>query len=188
MVSSSHTSQRLKLQSALIMVVIFAAGIAAGFGLSSLLGVAPSRGPHRDMGLAPRSLDPLGLTLEQKRKAKEIGERHRDEIESLRREVEPRIRGIHAKMRKELEAYLTPEQREMMDIPDARRHKAPRDSTHGGPGGPTPPPKALDACSGKSSSDPCRFDAPHGQENGICRHVPNPDSALACVPARTPGF
>jgi hypothetical protein len=60
----------------------------------------------------------------------------------------------------------------------------PGGQTRGGPGQGsrrTPPPEAIDACSGRSEGDACGFQAPMGRVDGECRQVP--EGQTACVPA-----
>jgi len=47
-----------------------------------------------------------------------------------------------------------------------------------------PPQEAIDACSGVSLEQACRFENPHGELNGTCREVR--DGSVACVPDNAP--
>ncbi len=43
-----------------------------------------------------------------------------------------------------------------------------------------PPQEAIDACTGVSLEQACRFESPHGELSGTCREVR--DGSVACVP------
>lgn len=134
MTRSETAPSRVKLLSALLMIAVFAAGGAAGFALGRTACHAPPPPPPPppgEPGFRPPSLEELGLTPGQEAKAREIGDRHRPEIEAVRREVAPRIRAIHERMQLELEPFLTPAQRARQDELQRRRGVGPR---HGPPG------------------------------------------------------
>jgi len=174
---------RVRFLSALVVLAVFGAGVAAGFGL--FLWRAPGAPkPRGGLDLRPPSLEALGLSREQEAKAHEIGERYRPEIEEIRREVAPRIRTIHERMREEMEAYLSPAQRALQDA--ALPPLDPADDL--GRDRPHPPREALDACAGKSSDAACSFAGPKGTVTGTCRNGPRPEDPLACAPPRGPAF
>lgn len=74
----------------------------------------------------------------------------------------------------------------------AQEHRAPggmHDHEHGmggemRGGRRTPPPEALSACEGKSEGESCNFEAPMGEITGVCRRVP--EGQTACVPGGGP--
>ncbi len=171
--------RRVKALSALVVLAVFAAGIAAGFGLSR--GCCRREPPPvGGAEMAPPSLQSLHLTAAQEAEAREIGERHRAEIEAIRREVQPRIRAIHERMQKELEPFLTAAQRAQQ-----RDGVGPAGGPADGPPG-SPPPMAVEACAGKAASEACGFEGPRGPIAGSCRSVPAPGAPLACVPEGGP--
>jgi hypothetical protein len=172
MARSDSSSKRVRLLSSLVVLAVFAAGIAAGFGLSRWLAESEPP-PHPGWNLQPPSLEALHLTAAQEAKAREIGDRYRPEIDVVRREVAPKIRAIHERMKKEMEVYLTPKQRAKQDERPDR---------------PLPPPMALAACEGRSAEDACRFEGPRGPVEGTCRPGPSPGDPLACAPSGGPAF
>jgi Spy/CpxP family protein refolding chaperone len=113
-----------RVRALLALVFVFVLGGVAGAGVARLAG---GRGPHG----GPPELRALELTPAQERQARAIGDRHRPELEAIRVEVAPRVRAVRERMRAELRAILTPEQRARLDaIP-------PDDDPP--PGGPPPP-------------------------------------------------
>jgi len=121
------------------VLAVFAAGVAAGLGWGRAC-PACKPPPPRGLDMAPPSLEALHLTAEQERRAREIGDRHRPEIEAIRREVAPRLRAIHVQMQKEMEAFLTPEQRARQDEEQRGRGVGPHAGPPDGPPGSQPPP------------------------------------------------
>jgi hypothetical protein len=137
MTRSDMAPRRVKLVSALLVIGVFAAGAAAGFGLGRLCCAAPPP-PHQELSFRPPSLEALHLTREQEAKAREIGDRHRPEIEAIRREVAPKVHAIHRRMQEELEAFLTPEQRAQQDEAQKRMGVGPKDGPPEEMGAPPP--------------------------------------------------
>lgn len=133
------TTRRIHLLSALVVLSAFVAGAAAGVGFYRW--AAPDRGPPPRPGPGlPPHLATLGLSPEQERKASEIFDRHRPELESILRESYPRMRAVLDETHREVRALLTPEQQKRFDEMDGR---APPFGMPGGPGMghlPRPPP------------------------------------------------
>jgi len=138
---SEPTPGRIRLLTALVLVGVFAAGTAFGFGLMRWQGgrawaPPPPPGPAHGLmpGPPPRE---LGLTPAQHAQGRAIAERHRPELEAILEEVRPRVRAVNDKMKAELRAILTPEQRQKADQLEAQRPR-PRGPGFPPPGGPPP--------------------------------------------------
>lgn len=112
-----------RLRAAVLLVVIFAAGAAAGVAadrLNLLPGTARAeaaaearearkhRGPHQTT--IESFADDLGLTAAQREEIEGILERYRAGLKSMQREVRPRFRALVDSVRAEIETVLTPEQ------------------------------------------------------------------------------
>ena len=174
-----------------LLLLVFVSGAATGAALMRLL-YAP-RAPRTDRvsPMTPPGLEDLGLTKEQQRKAHEIGEKYRPQLEAIRKEIAPRVEKIHGKMQRELFAILTPAQRRAhgkhMGPPAEGHHIAPP----AGPGAPPPhgrtghgpPRQALRACHNRKSGAPCSFASPRGETiSGVC-HLPPGSTDLSCRPS-----
>lgn len=170
-------SRRLRLQTSLLLLAVFAAGVVTGAGV--LRWLAPR--PEVPRAASPTALAPplpaarlpreLRLTPEQEERAREIGERYRPELEALAKEMKPRVRAVQDRMEGEFLALLTPEQRQQLAAIEERRKHPPR------PGAVPPAPPA-----GQASADPLRAppdqDRPARPPTG--RRPPPPESIEAC--------
>jgi Spy/CpxP family protein refolding chaperone len=99
---------------ALALVLVFAAGVALGvFGGRWLLAKRP---PDRrnDAPSHERWAKELGLTAEQQATMREIFKKNDDRIKELRTDYYKHIGEMRDEMRKEIDAVLTPEQRQKM--------------------------------------------------------------------------
>ena len=96
------------------LVLAFAAGAAAGAGLSRVLGPEPTDRTRviRDMSGV---LDGLGLTSEQRVRAEEILEASAPRSEEAMREAAGRLQEVADSVDAQLRAILTPEQRIRLD-------------------------------------------------------------------------
>lgn len=135
--SADVSSRRLHLWTALVLVAVFAAGVATGVGVlrafcPPLHGGRPGRPPGP--GGMPPFVAELGLTPDQQGRVQSIVDGHRAEIEAAVRETFPRVRAIQDRVDAEIRAVLTPEQAARFDALRARRPPGP------GPGGPPPMP------------------------------------------------
>ena len=99
-----------------LLAAVFAAGVAAGWGLQALAesregwrpgGAGPRRGPEAMVGYLTRELD---LTPAQRDSVRAVIARHRGEMEAIWREVHPPIDSLRAIMDREISAQLTAEQ------------------------------------------------------------------------------
>jgi hypothetical protein len=146
--NAEPSTQRLHVFTALILAGVFVAGGVAGAGLTVLLRAerrpdAPPPRPH----LLPPPLRELQLTPDQERRAREVAERYRGEMEAAVQEAFPKVRAVQERMDADLRALLTPEQAARFDELRARRPPGPfpmGPRMHGPPPGdgaaPPPPP------------------------------------------------
>lgn len=121
---------RIRVMTALVIVGTFVAGVVAGAGVCRWM--APRAGPPPPPMHLP--LRELGLTADQEAKARDIAERHRDELESILRSTYPKVRAVNEQIETELRQILTPEQQKKLDEIKTRR-PPPRGGPPGGPGG-----------------------------------------------------
>ena len=138
MAQSETKPRTVRLMTALLLVATFAAGAAAGAGLSRLS--FRCHGPPHPRMFAPEHFEQLGLSPDQQQKAHQIAERHRPELEAILRETFPKVRAINEQMEQELREQLTPEQRAKLDQLKAQRPPMPPGSPFRGGHPPWPPP------------------------------------------------
>ncbi|MGH7531503.1 MAG: periplasmic heavy metal sensor [Gemmatimonadales bacterium] len=103
-----------KLTALLVLVLVFIAGIAAAWGAHEFGdrkrdGRRRGRGPDAMVAYLARELD---LSAAQRDSLRAIFARHRPATESLWAEVRPRFDSLKARVRADIDAQLTPEQRE----------------------------------------------------------------------------
>ncbi len=146
--NAEPSSKRLHVFTALILAGVFVAGGVAGAGLTVLLRAerrpaAPPPRPHQ----LPPPLRELQLTPDQERRAREVAERYRGEMEAAVQEAFPKVRAVQERMDADLRTLLTPEQAARFDELRARRPPGPfpmGPRMHGPPpgegAGPQPPP------------------------------------------------
>jgi Spy/CpxP family protein refolding chaperone len=102
---------RSKLAAAALLAAVFIAGGAAGWGLREGTGHdgrRRNRGPDAMVAYLGRELK---LTPAQSDSVRAIFARHRSEIEALWSQVRPGFDAIKTRVRAEIDAQLTPEQR-----------------------------------------------------------------------------
>ena len=123
MSSGADSALRLRIQGAVLIVLIFTVGLLAGVATER---VRSSRGkpmrPFRQMGELPRPFARLGLTEEQRTEISAIFERGRPRTDSVLQELMPHLQAISDSIRDDIRNILTPEQAELLD------------ETFGGPG------------------------------------------------------
>jgi Spy/CpxP family protein refolding chaperone len=124
--------RKVRILTTLLLAGVFIAGAVAGAGLLHWLGPWPRRPPHHRL---PFPLGDLSMTRDQEKKAIEIMDRHRDELQSILKETFPKVREVQDTIDREIKEFLTPEQRKMLDELKARRPEPP---PFGGPHGPFP--------------------------------------------------
>jgi hypothetical protein len=101
---------RSKAQAIALLVAVFLAGGAAGWG------VAASRGDHWPQRRGPDAMvdflsRKLHLSAAQRDSVRAVITRHHAETEALWRQVHPRYDSLRAEMRLEISAQLDPQQR-----------------------------------------------------------------------------
>ena len=100
-----------KITALTLLVIVFIAGGAAGWGTREATGKDPrgrGRGPDAMVEYLGRELQ---LSGPQRDSVRAIFVRHRPEMDALWREVRPRFDSIKARVRTEIDSQLTPEQR-----------------------------------------------------------------------------
>lgn len=101
----------------LSVVAVFIVGMATGIVATHLFYAQKFRRPDGPPGLVGRHFvdrleSHLDLTADQRRQVDEILERSHAEAETLRHEMQPRLRGLFETTETEIDAILTPEQQE----------------------------------------------------------------------------
>ena len=92
-----------------LLAAVFLAGGLLGGALARML---PPGGPGRDPGsMLTHMTQDLGLTGAQQDSIRTILERYRPAMDSAWSEVRPRIETVRARIRSDIAAQLTPEQR-----------------------------------------------------------------------------
>lgn len=109
----TNAPRRARLFGVLALTLAFGLGAAAGLGVAPLL--RPPRPP------LPPSLDELRLAPEQRARIEGIIARHGPEVEAALGEALPRLRAVQDRVAAEIEAELTPAQRERFVRERARR-------------------------------------------------------------------
>jgi Spy/CpxP family protein refolding chaperone len=117
METSERSGMRVRIVTALVIVIIFVSGAGVGAGIYRWgASAGPSDGaPHGQGAGLWLPLEDLALTPEQDTKVSAILDRYHVEMEAIIRESFPRVRGINERMHQEVRALLTPEQRERLD-------------------------------------------------------------------------
>lgn len=123
---------QIRLMTVLVILGVFVAGAAAGFGLARWF--APAVDDRRPPPPLGRVVDELGLEGDQREQALAIADRFEGEIEATMQEAFPKIRALREAAAKELRALLTPEQAARFDRLEAERPK--RGDRRGHPHGP----------------------------------------------------
>src|SRR2546427_4642274 len=128
---------RSKLAAVGLLAAVFVAGGLAGWGgreAAERGGRGPGRGPDAMVAYLSRELD---LSPAQRDSVRAIFTRHRPETDALWAQVRPRFDSIKTRMRAEIDAQLTPDQREKHQrlIDNAEHHRRENSGERGG-GGP----------------------------------------------------
>lgn len=130
----------VRLVTAMLLVVTFAAGTLTGVGISVWLRHDHRRPPPPPM-FASLPLEDLDLSGEQRDKVRAILDRHRPEIEAAVRETFPKVQAINEQTEREVKEILTDAQKQRLEeLKQRRKHHRPppppRDPWMGGPGSP----------------------------------------------------
>jgi Spy/CpxP family protein refolding chaperone len=118
-VSDVNAKQALRLVwlPALALASMFAVGAACGVLADRTLIRPPLHRFEVPLGGDVLLRDPfgeLGLSADQRKKVDALFESHRSEVETVVRDSEPKMRALSEKMDREMQAILTPEQRERL--------------------------------------------------------------------------
>jgi len=124
MTATERKTRMVRLQTALLLVAMFAVGAVAGAGLYRWGAAGPPPGPLRPM-LGPRALDELQLSAGQLRQVRAIFERHRPELDAILQQTYPKVRAITEKTEAEVRVILTDEQRRLFDERNAQKPPPP---------------------------------------------------------------
>jgi hypothetical protein len=122
---------RSKLAAVGLLAAVFLAGGLAGWGGREAAGhdeYGPRRGPDALVGYLSRE---LALSAAQRDSVRAIIVRHRPETDALWAQVRPRFDSIKTRMRAEIDAQLTPEQRARHQqlIEQAEHHRREREDS-----------------------------------------------------------
>lgn len=144
MSGGADSALRLRIQGAVLIIVIFVAGVLAG-GAAERVRASRERPmpPFAQPGELPRPFGRLGLTDEQRSDLDALFESARPRTDSVLRELMPRLQEINDSIHSRIRGILTPEQVEMMDEDFERRGVFPR-----GMGGPWRRPFLTDSIFG----------------------------------------
>jgi len=162
MSTSEPSPKTIRLVTALLLLVTFAAGTVTG---GALVHTFVKHGPFEPAmhPVGPMPWEGLDLTDAQREKAQVILERYRPKIDSLLGETFPKVRAITDQVDREIREILTPEQRVRFDRVSAERRNGPPlpppgmrlpppgEGPRGAFGGPPVPPAAFQ---GPASSAP----------------------------------
>ncbi len=122
MSNSGNSALRLRIQGAVLIVLIFVVGVLAGGAVERVRASRekPMR-PFRQPGELPRPFARLGLTEEQRTEISEIFESGRPRAESVMQELMPHLRAINDSIQAQIREVLTPEQAAILDEEFERR-------------------------------------------------------------------
>jgi Spy/CpxP family protein refolding chaperone len=122
MSSGADTALRLRIQGAVLIVLIFVVGVLAGGAIERVRTSRekPMR-PFRQPGELPRPFARLGLTEEQRIEIFEIFESGRPRTDSVLQELMPHLQAINDSIQEQIREVLTPEQAEMLEEEFQRR-------------------------------------------------------------------
>jgi hypothetical protein len=102
-----------RMSGVLLLVAVFVAGVAAGFGLERV--TEPRMLQTRLITQMPQVFRRLGLTPEQQRTVDSLLEQSQPRAAAAMRETVPRLRAIADSLDAELRQILTPAQRARLD-------------------------------------------------------------------------
>lgn len=138
MATESAGKERGNTMAVLVVMLVFALGMAAGAGAHASF--EKPRHPRWDQPgpggqkRLPPPLEELDLTADQRTKAEAVFEKYRQPLEALFEETRPRMNKLREEMDGEFQALLTEQQRAKFT-----ELKAKRPPHRGGFGGPPPP-------------------------------------------------
>ncbi len=116
MSAGGESAMRLRIQGAVLIVVIFVVGVLAGGAAERVRASRekPTR-PFRQPGELPRPFARLDLTEQQRTQISEIFESSRPRADSVLQELMPHLRAINDSIQAEIRAVLTLEQAEILE-------------------------------------------------------------------------
>ncbi len=152
--SAERSPAQIRVVTAVVLVIVFLAGLATGAAVVHLTGGGPP-----GLGLPPMAaLRGIDLTKDQRSKSDAIWARYKPQIDAILHESFPRVRAVDEQMSNELRTILTPDQQKVFDRNEADRplggpgfppapppfgpRPGPGAPPPGGPGGEPPPPPA----------------------------------------------
>jgi len=121
MSSGADSAVRLRIQGAILIIVIFVVGVLAG-GAAERIRASRERPmrPFVQRGELPRPFQRIGLTEEQRTQIDEIFEGTRPAADSVLRELMPHLRAINDSVQGLIREVLTDEQAAMLEEELAR--------------------------------------------------------------------
>jgi len=122
MSSGGDSAMKLRIQGALLIIVIFVVGVLAGIATERVRAARerPMR-PFDHRGELPRPFQRLGLSEEQRTQIIEIFEGTRPHADSILQELMPHLRAINDSVQGLVRDVLTDEQVEMLEEEFERR-------------------------------------------------------------------
>ena len=111
-VASARGGRSVRLLGALVLVAVFVSGVLVGAGAMRWALPGPLGAPP---GAMPRGFRELDLSAEQRRRAHEVMERHKPELDAILQETFPKVRAVNEQIRAELGELLTPQQRARLE-------------------------------------------------------------------------
>lgn len=115
----------------LLVAAFLLGGVAGGAGVAAGLGRERGGGHGRDPERYQRMLNhELGLTTNQQDSVKSILARHRQAMDSVWQDVQPRVETLRTIIRSEIARQLTPEQQEKFDKMNQRIDAERRPGAH----------------------------------------------------------
>jgi len=127
MMNAEKGPRQIRLVTALVLFLVFLAGLATGAAL-----VRFGRPPFPPPPPMP-ALRGIDLSEQQHPRVHAIREKYKPQLDAVVRDTFPRIRAVEEAMNREVRAELTPEQQRRFDENEAHRPPGP-------PGMPPPPP------------------------------------------------
>ncbi len=125
--SAEQGPRRMRVVTAVVLFVVFVAGLATGAAVVHLTGPRF----HHPPGPPAMALRGIDLSPEQRARVDAIWEKYRPRIDAIMRETFPRVRAAEDEMNRELRAELKPEQQKRFD--DNEAHRPPFPPSPGGP-------------------------------------------------------
>ncbi len=120
MLPNEKSPRTIRIQTALLLLVMFVAGVVTGAAVVRLSSGHRPPPRHGDGGI-PRPLLELGLSQAQQTQVRAIMDKHRAEFEAVFRETRPKVQAVQEQVDQEIRPLLTPEQQQRLEELNARR-------------------------------------------------------------------